>query len=295
MASLASKDDLQWSKPDKHHRETYAEDMERCTYLIRGKRQCHHRRTDGGTVCQLHEPSRLAKEQQLSVMKKRPRGEVLKEDENENDDANNSGDDDPLVPGKKRLSNVKRISSAQSRMFNGLCTPLEDHGVIGLPAPSSSSSSSSSTSPSSSWNTHFDDLTLPTHVDVGCARGILVKELADRHRGRYNYVGIEVREKLVEEANKTEKNGNCCFLCANLMSSLHQQQLIQGMQEIVPKIERISILFPDPWIKVGVNKSMTLLYAISRCTPLMTNMPRIRTPSSLPLLLAISSYILNQD
>ena len=244
-ASLKEKDAAQWKKPDKHKRDTFADDMERCSHMIRGKRQCQHRRSDGLTTCQLHEPSRLAKERELSVLKKRPRPSTVCDDDNDDnndngvDDDNGDGDGDDDgdgegAPEKKRLSAIKRVSGSQSRMYNGLAPPPDDPGVKGLP------------SGEASWSTFFRDPTLPVHVDVGCARGKLVADMAERYRGTRNFIGIEARGQLVEEAGAYH---NCRFLCANLMSDKHRAQLEASFATGGLNVDRVSILFPDPWVK----------------------------------------------
>ena len=45
----------------------------------------------------------------------------------------------------------------------------------------------------------FDDPKLPLHLDVGCAAGELLFDLAFVNTN-WNYLGIEIREKLVERA-----------------------------------------------------------------------------------------------
>jgi tRNA G46 methylase TrmB len=67
-----------------------------------------------------------------------------------------------------------------------------------------------------------------------------------------NFIGIEIRSKLVEEANqlleRANQNRNCRFICANLLSESHRLILEESFKNIV-SINRISVLFPDPWIK----------------------------------------------
>ena len=45
----------------------------------------------------------------------------------------------------------------------------------------------------------FIDPTLPIHVDIGCASGDFLFELA-LENNNWNYLGIEIREKLVKNA-----------------------------------------------------------------------------------------------
>ncbi len=51
---------------------------------------------------------------------------------------------------------------------------------------------------------------LPLHLDIGCASGDFIFELALKNKN-WNYIGIEIREKLVVNANlkmKKEKYKN---------------------------------------------------------------------------------------
>ena len=51
------------------------------------------------------------------------------------------------------------------------------------------------------WHDVFSNPALPLTIDVGCARGTLLDKLAAKHP-KQNFLGIEIRPKLVEDALK---------------------------------------------------------------------------------------------
>lgn len=159
--------------PDKHSRDTHTDDMKRCSFLIRGTKLCKNRSSADSIVCQYHEPSRLAKERELCVLKKRSRldteeNDLIKEqgiggEEDDCDKAINVN-----VVNKK--GEISRISGSQNRMFNPLATPLIDLGCVGLP---------------NDWATVFKNVNVTVHLDIGSARGKFLMDLADMHPSRY--------------------------------------------------------------------------------------------------------------
>lgn len=79
------------------------------------------------------------------------------------------------------------------------------------------------------WNQVYANLDLPFHLDLGCARGRFLLEMAQTQPD-YNYLGVEIREALVIEANqiKTENNlENVHYLFANINHSL--QNLLESL------------------------------------------------------------------
>lgn len=232
---------------DKHMRTTHTGDMQRCTFLIRGSKACKNRSSAESDVCQYHEPSRLAKERGLSVLTKRPRPSMTEAIEGDSSKLTKGCDEGLTVDsgGHQKLvvskNEITRISGSQNRMYNPLATPLVDVGCLGLPS-------------NSEWTNYFKNPEFPVHLDIGSARGKFLIDLAEMHPTR-NFIGVEIRNKLVEEANEILKlsslqvNGkaNCIFVCANLLSESHQSLLEQSLSSL--NVNRISILFPDPWIK----------------------------------------------
>lgn len=200
--------------PDKHGRVTHTEDMLPCTYLIRGVKPCKSRRGAGSSVCQNHEEAHLQRERQLCVL---PQG---------------------ARAGPEGRRELKRISSSQKRMYNPLGTPLVDAGCVGLPRPHG-------------WAGFFSDPSLPLHIDIGSARGKFLLDLGERFGDR-NFLGIEVREPLVREAEgcaKSTGRTNVRFVCGNLLNTAHLQQLDESLPTYPGKIVVVSVLFPDPWAK----------------------------------------------
>ena len=97
------------------------------------------------------------------------------------------------------------------------------------------------------WSHAFDCLQRPLHVDIGCARGRLLQQLAVLEP-EWNFLGVEIREPLVRAANAwrdREKLTNLHFLFCNINVSL--DVLLNSLP--VDRVRRVSFLFPDPWFK----------------------------------------------
>ena len=93
----------------------------------------------------------------------------------------------------------------------------------------------------------FSDPESSLHLDIGCAAGDFLFDLALVNTS-WNYLGIEIREKLVETAKlKVRKREikNLCFLFGNANNILND---IQG-KFIIENVKSISFNFPDPWFK----------------------------------------------
>lgn len=106
----------------------------------------------------------------------------------------------------------------------------------------------------------FADPALPLHLDIGCARGRCLLELA-RQRPQTNHLGLEIRRPLVEAAEadrRAEGFGNLHYLFCNANVSLQAwlAQLPPGQLELV------SIQFPDPWFKKKHHKRRVLQPAL---------------------------------
>ena len=87
----------------------------------------------------------------------------------------------------------------------------------------------------------------PLHLDIGCARGRFVLKMAEIDESR-NYLGVEIREPLVEEANRIvgEKGlRNLHYEFCNAMIALGD--LLENLPENLLQI--VTIQFPDPWFK----------------------------------------------
>ena len=207
--------------------------LTQCTYYMsRKKRNCSHRiSSQGSKFCSIHDPVNLHRLQQESVA-----GHQLKEEESL---AKQNGPSEPTEPtsqphsepeheqqvGKKRR---RPRTSAPKRMVN----PFSNFYSQTLNLPTT-------------WNQVFENPELPLTIDVGCARGTMLDLLADKHPDR-NFLGIEIRPKLVEEAiERNQTRNNVHFLAGNF-SSIEATRLIRSFKNR-KTIELICFQFPDPW------------------------------------------------
>lgn len=127
-----------------------------------------------------------------------------------------------------------RISSSQKRMVN----PLGKLYQIPAQAPV--------------WDRVYNEACKPLVVDVGCARGKLLQQMAEKDPCTFNYCGIEIRPALVEaaikEAQKNKTNGRLHFLSCNINVSLESLfSASRNSQLNTPPLVLICFQFPDPW------------------------------------------------
>jgi tRNA (guanine-N7-)-methyltransferase len=97
------------------------------------------------------------------------------------------------------------------------------------------------------WSQVFARPELPLHIDIGCAWGRFVLKMAETHAD-WNFLGIEIREPLVVEANRIRAERqlpNLHYVFANINVSL------AGLLTSLPPgvCQRISIQYPDPCFK----------------------------------------------
>jgi tRNA (guanine-N7-)-methyltransferase len=93
----------------------------------------------------------------------------------------------------------------------------------------------------------FENPELPLHIDLGSARGRFLLKMARLDPSR-NFLGVEIREPLVVEANRiAEEQGltNLHYEFCNAMLEL--DTLIAAIP--AGTIEVFTIQFPDPWFK----------------------------------------------
>ena len=93
----------------------------------------------------------------------------------------------------------------------------------------------------------FSDREKPLLIDLGCARGRFLLRLAEADPS-WNYLGVEIREPLVIEANRlAEEAGleNLHYVFCNAMLWLERL-----LEQIPPGVlQMVTIQFPDPWFK----------------------------------------------
>ena len=93
----------------------------------------------------------------------------------------------------------------------------------------------------------FANPNLPLHLDIGCGRGRFLLKLAEIEPNQ-NFLGVEIREPLVDEANriKDEKGlKNLHYEFCNAMFAL--DKLLKNLPENL--LQTVTIQFPDPWYK----------------------------------------------
>lgn len=93
----------------------------------------------------------------------------------------------------------------------------------------------------------FADPAKPLHLDIGCARGRFILRMAEAEK-EWNFLGIEIREPLVDEANGLAAQANLNnlhYVFCNAM--LRLRQLLSDVPDGV--LQAVTIQFPDPWFK----------------------------------------------
>ena len=93
----------------------------------------------------------------------------------------------------------------------------------------------------------FNDSELNLHLDIGCASGEFLFDLALGNT-YWNYLGIEIRERLVKTAKvkvREREIENLYFVFGNANKILSDFQ----SQFILNNLKSISFNFPDPWFK----------------------------------------------
>ena len=98
-----------------------------------------------------------------------------------------------------------------------------------------------------SYSEMFGDSKLNLHLDIGCAAGEFLFDLALVNTN-WNYLGIEIREKLVKNAKLKvleREIKNLYFIFGNANNILNDVQ----SKFIIKNLKSLSFNFPDPWFK----------------------------------------------
>ena len=93
----------------------------------------------------------------------------------------------------------------------------------------------------------FADPDKPLLLDIGCARGRFLLRMAEAEP-QWNYLGVEIREPLVDEANRLASEAgltNLHYTFCNAM--LWLDRLLEGLPPGI--LQAVTIQFPDPWFK----------------------------------------------
>jgi tRNA (guanine-N7-)-methyltransferase len=88
---------------------------------------------------------------------------------------------------------------------------------------------------------------LPLLLDIGCARGRFLLRMAEAEPG-WNYLGVEIREPLVDEGNRLANEAALTNLHYDFCNAMVWLELL--LREIPEGIlQMVTIQFPDPWFK----------------------------------------------
>ena len=93
----------------------------------------------------------------------------------------------------------------------------------------------------------FADPSLPLHLDIGSARGRFLLGMA-KVNPDWNFLGVEIREPLVTEANRVAAEAgltNLRYEFCNAM--LWLDRLLNDIP--IGRLSMVTIQFPDPWFK----------------------------------------------
>ncbi|QYO67275.1 tRNA (guanosine(46)-N7)-methyltransferase TrmB [Leptolyngbya sp. 7M] len=87
----------------------------------------------------------------------------------------------------------------------------------------------------------------PLLLDIGCARGRFLLRMAELEP-EWNYLGVEIREPLVKEADRLASAAgltNLHYVFCNAM--LWMDRLLENIP--AKTLQAVTIQFPDPWFK----------------------------------------------
>jgi tRNA (guanine-N7-)-methyltransferase len=150
-------------------------------------------------------------------------------------------------PGLNIESGKGKRKSNMSRCPKHMLNPFKCPGAV--PAPD--------------WKSVFTNPCRPLLLDIGCAKGRWVEQLASESTVRlelngqtFNYCGVELYAPLVEMANaninREDHNSrpkNLYFVAANINTSIKSLEF--------PFLHTVCIQFPDPWIKKRKRRVVT--------------------------------------
>jgi len=93
----------------------------------------------------------------------------------------------------------------------------------------------------------FAKSNLPLHLDIGAARGRFLLKMAELTPG-WNFLGVEIREPLVAEANRLAREKNLTNLHYEFNNATHSfDRLLEKLPQEILRF--VTIQFPDPWYK----------------------------------------------
>ncbi|XAR63357.1 tRNA (guanine(46)-N(7))-methyltransferase [Bertholletia excelsa] len=157
------------------------------------------------------------------------------------------------VPKEGQLLRSPELVALEYADLNLSDKVSEDVGHIRIRQHVNSLSSSLSVpAPVPDWNEVYEDCTLPLMVDIGSGSGRFLMWLAKRNLESRNFLGLEIRQKLVKRANYWVNElalRNIHFIFANATVSF--KQLVSTYPG---PLMHVSILCPDPHFKKKYHK-----------------------------------------
>jgi len=97
------------------------------------------------------------------------------------------------------------------------------------------------------WEKVYTIPTQPLHLDIGCGKGRFLLSMATLEPN-WNFLGLEIREPLVQEANHWRNElglTNLHYVFCNVNNSL--RSLLSSLPS--GTLQQVTIQFPDPWFK----------------------------------------------
>ena len=98
--------------------------------------------------------------------------------------------------------------------------------------------------PPQKWAEVFDNAQRPLLLDIGCARGEWVRELA-ASRPDMNFLGMEIRSSVAPDARTHAECGNLHFMPENAVVGL--DPVLRSLPD--GAVQWVTLMHPDPWFK----------------------------------------------
>jgi tRNA (guanine-N7-)-methyltransferase len=232
-----------------------------CQYFVwRKKRFCASRAAHTqACFCSDHEPAKLVQLQRDSIA-----GQQQQQQRRQQQPAPLAApeaSEEQLPSGDRSSAGPRRgrgVKTNQDRNPKRMTNPLSKQFQTPVPAPD--------------WAAVYADSERPLLLDIGCARGRFLQELALRRPESYNYCGVEIFAPLVVAANEwaasppaewaadgTSGGASAAlrhlhFIAANINASMESLRF--------PNLRLVCLQFPDPWhAKHGKRRVMSSSFA----------------------------------
>ncbi|KAK1284828.1 tRNA (guanine-N(7)-)-methyltransferase [Acorus calamus] len=174
------------------------------------------------------------------------------------------GESETIIKRRMSSPELVRREYADLRLNDNIVSEVGHVRIRQHVNPLSSSSMVPSQVPE--WKEVYRDTTLPLMVDIGCGSGRFLLWLAKNSTDEKNYLGLEIRHKLVQRAQSWVEElalTNIHFMFANANVSFEQLVFTYPGPLVL-----VSILCPDPYFKQRHHKRRVvqkpLVQSISR-------------------------------